>query len=334
MEMDHTKPVVAIVTGGDSPEREISLQTATFIDSHIDKEKYNVFRVEIKNSRWVVAYNNTFYNVNKDNFSISIAPRIVKFDCAVIAIHGTPGENGLLQAYFDLLQIPYTTCGFFYSALTFNKYISKLFVADKGFDTPEAVLIREGENYTIQSIVGKVGMPCFIKPNNSGSSCGISKIKTNDELQEAIDKLWTDTDEIIIERFIDGTELTCGVLVTRHKKMALPVTEVVSKNEFFDYQAKYDPEKADEITPARISESDEKKCKKLSLEIAKTLQCKGLVRVDFILSNAIFYFLEINTIPGMSANSIVPKQIKELGLSFTEIFSMIIDDAMAQKNSI
>lgn len=334
MEIDQTKPVIALVTGGDSPEQEISLQTAAFIDSHIDKERYNVFKVIIKNNQWVVEFDNDFFNVNKDNFSISIAPMIIKFDCAVIAIHGTPGENGLLQAYFDLLQIPYTTCGFFYSALTFNKYNSKLFIKDKGFDTPEAVLIRDKEKYDIQNIVKKTGMPCFVKPNNSGSSCGISKVKTNDELQQAINKLWTETDEIIVERFIEGIELTCGVLLTKNKEMALPITEVVSKNDFFDYQAKYDPEKADEITPARISETNEQQCKKLSLDIAKTFRCKGLIRVDFILSNGVFYFLEINTIPGMSANSIVPKQIKELGLSFKKIFSAIIDDAMTQKHSI
>ena len=254
--------------------------------------------------------------------------RKVKFDCALIAIHGTPGEDGKLQAYFDLMQIPYTGCDLLTSSLTFNKFVCNNFLRKTGLKIAKSVLVKKDEAIDENKIITELGLPCFVKPNEGGSSFGISKVKKTEELIPAIQKAFNENSEVLIEEFIDGREITCGLIKTREQSHIFPLTEIVSKKEFFDYDAKYTPSLVDEITPAAISEELSEKCKQLSSGIYDTLRCKAVVRIDYILNGDDFYFLEINTIPGMSENSIVPKQAANYGLALTDLFDMIIEDSL------
>lgn len=321
---------IALLAGGDSSEYVISIQSGEQISQILDKNLFNVFQIHIKGKEWTFkADNGNIINVNKDDFSLEISGKKIKFDCALILIHGTPGENGILQSYFDLVKIPYTTCSAFTSALTFNKFATKLFVKEYGVKTAKSVIIRKKEKINIEEIISVVGLPCFVKPNNGGSSFATTKVKEAKELEEAIILAQKeDGNEAIIEEFIKGTELTCGVIKSPKIDYILPVTEIVSKKEFFDYEAKYTPGVTDEITPARISLEIEKECKALSSKIYDVLDCKGVVRIDYILKDNQLYFLEINTVPGMSKNSIVPQQVRYLGQNLTDFFTIIINDSM------
>jgi len=243
-------------------------------------------------------------------------------------IEGTPGENGLLQSYFELLRIPYTTCDVLVSALTFNKLACKAFVKEFGVLTAKAIILRKGDEVNISKIINYLGLPCFVKPNNGGSSFGASKVKLTEELLPAIENALKEDNEVIIEEFIKATELTCGVFKTRKNQYVFPITEVVSKNEFFDYEAKYTPGKSEEITPARISTEMEQRCKALSSSIYDILKCNGIVRIDYLLRENDLYFMEINTVPGMSQQSIIPQQVRVLGLELHEIFNELIDDSI------
>ena len=318
---------IAIVAGGNSSEWVISVQSAAQVASEIEKLEYKVFVVQIKGKQWQVVQNNfPIADIDKNDFSFSINGNKIKFDCALIAIHGTPGEDGLLQSYFELMEIPYTTCGVLASALTFNKNACKVFLNDFGILSAKAVLIKKGEAYNAEKISSELGMPCFVKPNESGSSFGVTKINEISELTEAINHALTECQDVIIEQFIKGTEVTCGMLKTKSGEIIFPITEIVSKKEFFDYEAKYTPGFSEEITPARISNEMAEKVKKTTSKIYNALSCKGITRTDFIISGSDLYFLEVNTVPGMSPNSIVPKQLKEMGISLAEVYKLIIEE--------
>ena len=323
---------VAIVTGGDSSEYQISVNSARQVYKHLDKERFNPFIVLIRGKEWMLQMDEREgIVIDKNDFNCTVDGITLKFDVIFIAIHGTPGEDGKLQSYFDMMGIPYTGSGSFTSTLTFNKYACKLYLEKFGIPTARSILIKSDENWMEKIGKENVIYPCFTKPNNSGSSFGVSRVVKPEELPSAISKALQEDDEIIIEEFIDGTEVTCGVLKTAGNEYVFPVTEIISKKDFFDFEAKYNPEMADEITPARITETSTGEIQDLSSQIYSILNCRGVVRIDYILSEGKPYFLEINSVPGMSAESILPKQAEEYGIKLKELLSMIIEDALEKK---
>ncbi len=322
------KKNIAIVCGGDSSEYIVSMNSANQIAQWLDKEKYNVYTVVAKGTEWIVKSELVCdLIVNKDDFSFTLNNQKTKFDCALITIHGTPGEDGKMQGYFDTLRIPYTTSNTLASALTFNKIFSKNYI--KTFNIPQArwVSLTKRDPIDANRILEVTGLPCFVKPNCGGSSFGITKVKEKEMLKDAIEEAYKEDDEVIIEEYLEGTELTCGMIKTRQKTLIFPPTEIVSKNEFFDYDAKYNG-MADEITPARISDELTREVQNLSSQIYDIFQLNGIVRVDYIYTNNILYFMEVNTVPGMSAASIVPQQVEAMGLEMKDVFTLAIEDAM------
>lgn len=322
------KKNIAIIAGGDSSEYQISINSAKEIAAVLDTGKFNIYTVLIRGSRWIVKQDGEELSIDKNDFSIQSSEGKVKFDVALIAIHGTPGEDGKLQAYLELTGIPYTSCNSFTSALTFNKFACKSFLKDFGVPIADSVFLRKEEPYETSVIAKKLKFPCFVKPNNSGSSFGISKANNENELKEGIGKAFTEDDEIIIESFIEGTEVSCGLVITGKEKHIFPLTEIVTTNDFFDYEAKYTKGKSDEITPARISVEMKEKCQSYSSLIYSKLGCRGIVRVDYIISGNTPYFLEINTVPGMSAESIIPKQIAAYGGRTGDFFELVINEVL------
>ena len=266
--------------------------------------------------------------VDKNDFTVVEFGGKIKFDAVFIAIHGTPGEDGKLQGYLDILGIPYTFSGVVASSLTFNKDFCQLLAEEFGATITKAVLVKKGENYDPASIISKTGLPCFVKPNNGGSSIGMSKVKDIKDLEEAVNIALKEDCEVLVEEYIEGTEVTCGILQKKDSLLALPITEIVSKHEFFDYTSKYDPKLADEITPARIPDDLQKSIKDLCLELFRKFSLKGVARFDFIIKDNVPYFLEVNTIPGLSAASIVPKQAGAMGISLEELFSILIENVL------
>ncbi len=317
---------IAIIAGGDSSEYQISINSAKEITSLLNLEKYNIYTVIIRQGKWIVKQEGIDTPVDKNDFSFQSARGKIIFDVALIAIHGTPGEDGKLQGYFELINIPYTSCDSFTSALTFNKFACKSFLKEFGIPTAKSVFLRKEEAYETSEIIKKLSLPCFVKPNNSGSSFGISKATNEDELRKGISDAFSEDDEVIIESFIEGVEVSSGLLITSKETHIFPLTEIVTKNDFFDYEAKYTEGKSEEITPARINKTMQEKCKKYSAEIYSRLGCRGIVRIDYIISGNIPYFLEINTVPGMSAESIIPKQISAYGYKTGDIFDLVIEE--------
>jgi D-alanine-D-alanine ligase len=319
---------IAILAGGNSSEEGISLKSAAQITKWLSKTNYNVYTILIKGTSWILKHpEKGDFEVSKDDFSVTISNEKIEFDCALIAIHGTPGENGLLQGYFEMLNIPYTTGGVMNTSVTFNKYFCKELVKDTGVDLAKGMMVRKGESIDPEIIALKLGIPVFVKPNESGSSYGVSKVKTTDGIISAIENALLEDKTVIIEEFIAGRELSCGLVKTSTKEFVFPVTEIVPKNEFFDYNAKY-LNQSEELTPAPISQELTERIHHLSSNIYDRLDCRGIVRIDYIYSNDKLYFLEINTVPGMSEASIVPQQVKVMGKGMAEIFSMVIEDAI------
>ncbi|MEE4198813.1 MAG: D-alanine--D-alanine ligase [Bacteroidales bacterium] len=327
------KKNIAIVCGGDSSEYIVSMNSASQIAQWLDKEKYNVYTVVAQGTEWIVKSELVCdLIVNKDDFSFTLNNQKTRFDCALITIHGTPGEDGKMQGYFDTLRIPYTTSNTLASALTFNKIFSKKYI--QSFHIPQAkwVSLKKGDPVDASRILEITGLPCFVKPNRGGSSFGITKVKEKEKIFDAINEAFKEDTEVIIEEFLEGTELTCGLIKTSKKTLLFPPTEIVSKNEFFDYDAKYNG-MADEITPARISEELTLEVQNLSSRIYDIFQLSGIVRIDYIYSKNKLYFMEVNTVPGMSAASIVPQQVEAMGLAMTDIFSLAVDDALERQNT-
>ena len=323
------KKNIAVITGGDSSELVISLQSADQIINILDKEKYNAIKVILKGTDWEVCYNDKCnISLNKNDFSFIDNGEKITFDLALISIHGTPGEDGKLQAYLDMMNIPYTSGSVLSSSVTFNKFVSKKILERYGVNSAKSLLIKKDEQINIDSILAVTGLPCFVKPNEGGSSFGITKVKSGDQLVDAVNKALDESNEVIIEEFIAGRELTCGLFKTKEQDYIFPVTEIISKKEFFDFDAKYTPELVDEVTPADVSEAISSECQKLSSEIYEYLKCRGIIRIDYILREGKLYFLEVNTVPGMSKNSIVPKQARTYGLSMSDLWELIIEDSL------
>jgi D-alanine-D-alanine ligase len=317
---------IAIAAGGHSSEFEISVKSATEVSKALSS-KYMVYIIMIRGSEWYWEdQRGRYHNIDKNDFTLVTDDLKIRFDAVFIAIHGTPGENGLLQGYFDMLKIPYSSCDAFCSALTFNKQACKLFLKEYMIPMADAILIRRNDSLDPSAIAKKLGMPCFVKPNDSGSSFGVSKVKKKEELLDALKKAFKESDEVLIEAFMKGREVACGLLKTSTKTLVLPVTEIISKNEFFDYEAKYSSGKSEEVTPAVMPLNVTGEIQRLSSFIYDLLGCKGIVRVDFIVIGDKPFFLEINTVPGMTEESLIPQQVKAAGIPFNEFYGMILED--------
>jgi D-alanine-D-alanine ligase len=317
---------IAIAAGGDSSEFGISVKSATEVGK-ILSARYIVYVIIIRGTSWFWEDpEGRYHNIDKNDFSLTHDDNRIKFDGVFIAIHGTPGENGLLQGYFDMMGIPYTSCDAFCSALTFNKQACKLFLKEYGITMAKAVLIRKGNNIDTDDIISQVRLPCFVKPNDSGSSFGVTKVKKKEELLPAIDIALKESDEVLIEEFMNGREIACGVVKTKTKTVVLPLVEIISKNEFFDYEAKYTPGNSEEVTPANMPHALTKEIQRISLFIYELLGCKGIVRVDFIVIGETPWFIEINTVPGMTRESLVPKEAAAAGITLEELYSMAVEN--------
>ena len=327
------KKKVAIVAGGYSSEYAVSLKSAQGLRSFIDPERYEVSVVLITKDQWLVHRDEkTEIPIDKNDFGFIQAGRKVHFDFAYITIHGTPGENGLLQGYFDMLRIPYSSSGVLSSALTFNKYCCNLFLKNFGVKTAESVYLRKGDCWDSAAVQSKLGLPVFVKPNDSGSSYGVTKVISADQLQSAIAAAFEEGTEVLLECFLPGTEVTCGCYKIKDKTTVLPITEVVSKNEFFDFDAKYNPDSVEEITPARISHQLTEEIQALTSKIYDWIGAKGIIRIDYIISpESEIRMLEVNTTPGMTVTSFIPQQIKAAGLNIRDVFTEIIDNELNKK---
>lgn len=320
-----SKKNIALVAGGYSAEYEVSINSAQNIYAAIDDAIYNKYLVLITKDKWEVHYNNEIYPVDKNDFSFSPTKEKVKFDFAYVTIHGTPGENGCLQGYFDMLDIPHSTCDVLAAALTFDKYTCNHYIKNFGINIGNSILLRTRDQHSIEEINSLVGIPCFVKPNSDGSSFGISKVKTIEELDTALDKAFSFSKEVIVEKAINGLEFTCGAVKTETEDIILPVTEIIHENEFFDFGAKYNGEST-EITPARISEELTKELQRQTSLLYDVLKLKGIIRVDFIIEDSKIYVLEVNTTPGMTATSFIPQQIEADGRTLQSVISLIIEN--------
>ena len=322
------KKNIAIVMGGYSSEVNISLKSGNVVYNHLNKEKYNSFRVHILKEKWVALdVFNTEYSIDKNDFSFLLGDKKIIFDCVFNAIHGAPGENGALLAYFNLINLKHTSAPFYQMALTFNKRDTLSVVKEYGIKTAVSVYLNKGDVVNLDKIIAKVGLPCFVKPNNAGSSYGISKVHTKTEMLPALEKAYKEDSEILIESFLDGPEVSVGVIHHKGETKVLPITEIVTENDFFDYEAKYEG-KSKEITPARISEVIKTKVENIAKKVYTILNMSGFSRSEFILVDNEPHFLEINTVPGLTENSILPQQAQAGGISLNELFDNAIENAL------
>ena len=322
------KKNIAIIMGGYSSEYDISIKSGNVVHSYLNKEKFASYRIIISNEKWVyVDEAEQEHSVNKDDFTITIDGKIVVFDCVFNAIHGTPGEDGLMQAYLELLDIPQTSCDYYQAALTFNKRDLLSVLKPYGIKCAASYYLNSGDPINEDAILERVGLPCFVKANKAGSSFGISKVYQKSELKEAIAKAYKEDNEIIIEAFLDGTEVSVGVITYQGKTKVLPITEIVSQNDFFDYEAKYEG-KSEEITPARITEAQTKKASDAARLAYEVLKMKGYSRSEFIFVDNEPYMLEMNTTPGLTTESLLPQQAREAGISLEALFESAIEEAL------
>ena len=327
--MNTFKRNIAIVCGGDSSEYAVSMRSAQGLYSFFDKERYNVYIVVVRGLNWHVNLNDgTTTPIDRNDFSFKENGELIMFDYAYITIHGTPGENGILQGYFELVHIPYSTSGVLVEALTFDKFVLNQYLRGFGVCVADSLLIRKGyeELVSDDEIEERIGMPCFVKPAADGSSFGVSKVKNKDQLAPAIRKAMLESDSVMVESYMEGTEVTVGCYKTREKTVIFPPTEVVTKNEFFDYDAKYNGQ-VDEITPARISDDLTSRLQQLTSHIYDILHCNGIIRIDYIISKeGKISMLEVNTTPGMTATSFIPQQVRAAGLNITDVLTDIVEN--------
>lgn len=319
---------IALLAGGDSPEREIALQSAAQISAALDPQKYDIRVIDLHHRDWhYTAPDGRQWQLDKNDFSLTVEGERMQFDYALIIIHGTPGEDGKLQGYLDMMDIPYSSCSMISSVITFDKITTKRTLAGSGIHLAREVFLRRGERIDTEAIIAKLGMPLFVKPNANGSSFGVTKVHTPEELPAAIDAAFAQGDEILIEECIKGREMGCGVMIAGGREYIFPITEIVPKKDFFDYEAKYTAGYSEEITPARIAPEVKAELNRMTLEAYRRCRCSGVVRVDFIVTDdGTPYLIELNSIPGMSAGSIVPKQARAMGMTLGELFDIVIAD--------
>ena len=323
------KKNIAIIMGGYSSEVEISLKSGQVVYQNISKEKYNTYKIHILKEKWVLVDDDeNEFPINKHDFSTEINGKKINFDCIFNAIHGHPGEDGTILAYFELIGLKHTSAHFYQMALTFNKRDCLSVVKQYGIKTAKSYFLNKGDIINVEEIIARVGLPCFIKPNNAGSSFGISKAKTAAEMIPAIEKAFKEDSQILIEEFLDGPEITVGVFNYKGKIKVLPMTEIVTENEFFDYEAKY-LGKSQEITPARISDEIHQKLEKIAAHVYIILNMSGFSRSEYILVNDEPYFLEMNTVPGLTTASLIPQQAEAAGISLSALFHNAIEMALS-----
>ena len=319
---------IALLAGGDSPEREIALQSAAQIAAALDRGKYDVTVIDLHRRDWhYTAPDGRQWQVDKNDFSLTVEGERREFDYALVIIHGTPGEDGRLQGYLDMMGIPYSSCSMVSSVITFDKITTKRTLAGRDINLAREVFLRRGEAFDAARIVADLGLPLFVKPNANGSSFGVTKVHTPEELPAAIAAAFAQGDEILVEECIAGREMGCGVMIAGGKEYLFPITEIIPRKKFFDYEAKYTAGRSEEITPADIAPEVKAELNRMTLEAYRTCRCSGVVRVDFIVTpEGRPYFIELNSIPGMSAGSIVPKQVRAMGMTLGELFDIVIDD--------
>lgn len=322
------KRVIAIVAGGDSSENPVSLRSAATILEYMDKDKYEPYILEVEGKNWQVhVKEGVSVPVNRNDFSFTFEGRKTVFDYAYIIIHGTPGENGVFEGYLRLMRIPFSTCDVLASALTFNKFMLNMTLRSADVNVARSIRIRKGDNVNPDEVIESVGLPCFIKPTDGGSSFGTTKVKTREQIIPAVEDAFKENCEIMIESFMQGTEVTNGYFKTRKREVRLPVTEVVPKTDFFDYDAKYNGQ-VEEITPARIPDETRDRIQALTARIYDLLGCHGIIRNDYIITEGgKINLLEVNTTPGMTATSFIPQQIRAAGLNLTDVLTELIEDS-------
>ena len=324
---------IALLAGGDSSEREIALQSARQIYDTLDASRYDVRLIDVQGRDWsYTAPDGSRYQVDKNDFSLTVAGERTEFDYALIIIHGTPGEDGKLQGYLDIMNIPYSSCSMTSSVITFDKISTKRAVAARGIRVAKDIFLYRNDRVDADKIAETLGLPLFIKPNASGSSFGVTKVFTKEDIPSAVAKAFEESDEVLVEEFIGGREMGCGVMVAGGREYLFPITEIISKKEFFDYEAKYTSGMSDEITPADIAPEIKAELNRLTLEAYKVCRCRGVVRIDFIVMNdGTPCLVEVNSIPGMSSGSIVPKQVRAMGMTLGELFDIVIADTCGRR---
>jgi len=331
--MENLKRNIAIVCGGDSSEHDVSMRSGQGLYSFFDKERYNVYIVDVMGLDWKAElHDGTTAPIDRRDFSFMDNGRLVQFDYAYITIHGTPGENGIMQGYFELIHLPYSTSGVLVEAMTFHKFVLNQYLRSYGIRVADSLLIRKGYEQLVSDdeIEKKIGMPCFVKPAADGSSFGVSKVKTKDQIAPAVRKAMMESDEVMVESMLSGTEISIGCYKTKKKSVVLPATEVVTSNEFFDYNAKYNGQ-VQEITPARLSPETTREVEEITSRIYDILHCNGIIRIDYIISKDSegkdqVNMLEVNTTPGMTATSFIPQQVRAAGLDIKEVLTEIVEN--------
>lgn len=323
------KKNIAIVAGGDQSEVVVSLKSAAGLSSFIPSEKYNIYVVVIQASSWKVQLNDDVeIPIDKNDFSFVLNGEKITFDCAYITIHGIPGEDGRLQGYFEMIGMPYTCCDVLAAALTYNKFTCNHYLKGFGVNVAESIMLRKGQTIESKEAVNQLGLPIFVKPNVGGSSFGVTKVKSEEEVQQAVEKAFAEGDQVILESYMKGTEITCGMYKTKEKTVVFPITEVVSENEFFDFDAKYKGQ-VSEITPARLSEDLTNRVKQQTNKIYELIGARGIIRVDYIITKGEkINLLEVNTTPGMTPTSFIPQQIAAAGLKIQDVMTDVIENAI------
>jgi D-alanine-D-alanine ligase len=332
--MGMPKPRIAFVTGGYSSEAVISYKSAVTIDAHLDRSKYDVYRIDITPEAWFHPHaDGRHYPVDRSDFSLDLAEGRVSFEAAFIGIHGTPGEDGRLQGYFDMIGLPYTSCDAATSAITFNKRYTVAVAAFSGIHVARSLHIFSHDRLTEAEILSRLKLPVFVKPNNGGSSIGMSKVSVPGELDAALDKAFREDDQVLVEEFIKGREFTIGVFRSEGKIVTLPFTEIITENEFFDFQAKYEG-RSREVTPAECSEEMAAAIRDAASRIYGIFNCRGIVRMDLIFEEdrQVPFLLEINTVPGQSAASIVPQQVRAMGWDLRDFYTRLVEEALGRRN--
>ncbi len=323
------KKNIALVTGGFTGESVISLKSAEVIDSNLDRDKFDVYKIIITRDSWYYVDDSALkYIVDKNDFSLTIQDKVVRFDAVFIGLHGSPGEDGKLQGYFDLLGIPYNTCDALTSAITMNKGYTKAIVDGvKDLHVAKSVQLFANTPETANDVLAKLSLPVFVKPNNGGSSIGMSKVKSADELPEALEKAFKEDSQVLVEEFIKGREFTIGVYKGKDGIKVLPATEIISSKEFFDFEAKYTTGVTEEITPGRMSSEEKARVEEVVERAYLKLNCRGVVRIDYILEEGTdkFYFIEVNTVPGQTENSLIPQQVRAVGRTIKDFYTELIE---------
>lgn len=322
------KKNVVVIAGGNSSEYEVSIKSGNHIFSEVDGEKYNKYLMILRGRDWMVEIGDQKFPVDKNDFSFEYQGKKVVFDFAYITIHGNPGENGMLQGYLDMMGVPYSTCNTLVEAITFDKYTCTNYLNAFGINTTHPIMLVRGKAFDKEAVLKVVGLPCFVKPNAEGSSFGVSKVKTAADFDAAVEGAFKMCREILVESFIDGIEFTCGLYKVGDKKVVMPVAEVIPKKEFFDYEAKYDAKMSDEIIPGRFSAEITGRIQDMASEVYDILRCEGIVRIDGFVRGEEIIMLEVNTTPGMTANSFVPKMVRVMGFPLRDVITGIIEEKL------